>query len=569
MKMSRLFGRTIREVPAEAEIISHKLLLRAGLVRKLASGIYQYNPLAWRSMKKIQDILRLEMEAVGMQEINMPVVQPAELWQESGRWYSVGSEMARFKDRSGRDMVLAITHEEAVTELVRNEINSYRQLPLALYQIQLKFRDEPRSRGGLIRVREFYMKDGYSFHVDEADLDVYYEDVMAAYFRIFKRAGLDVLSVESDNGNIGGKVSHEFMYVTPIGEDRLILCPNCDYAANQEVAQSHLEKREEQIAGDLEKVATPGCKSIKEVADFFKAEEHDCLKALFYVSNEEIVMVAIQGDLELNELKLKKILDDPNIRMATEEELEAAGIVAGYASPKGQKIRVLLDRSVYNSENWIIGANQEGYHYQNAQLNRDFTGEGPFDFELVEEGALCPQCQTPLKEQRGVEVGNIFKLGTQYSASMKAVFLDEKGELRPMDMGCYGIGLGRMLSCVIEEYNDQYGIIWPMSVAPYHVYLCSVGKDEEVIARADELYQELKDAGVEVLYDDRDLRPGVKFNDADLIGLPIRLVVSKRNLNEGLIELKERSKAESEKIEADSILNRVQTLIAEALKFEE
>jgi prolyl-tRNA synthetase len=569
MKMSRLFGKTIREIPAEAEIDSHKLILRAGLVRKLASGIYQYNPLAWRTMKKIQEILRSEMDGIGMQEINMPVVQPAELWQESGRWYTVGNELTRFKDRSGRDMILAITHEEAVTELVRNEISSYRQLPLALYQIQMKFRDEPRARGGLIRVREFYMKDGYSFHQTEEDLDTYYEEVADAYFRIFKRAGLDVISVRSDNGNIGGKISHEYMYVTPIGEDRLILCPECDYSANQEVAESQPSSKRITDFATLEKVATPSCKTIAQVADYLSMPQTNCMKALFYVSKEEVLMIVIRGDLELNEIKLKKILDDPNVRMAGEEEVLQAGIVAGYASPVGLKIRTLVDQSIANGSNWVAGANENGYHYLNVNLGRDFHAEGPYDLELVSAGAACPVCGTALEEARGVEVGNIFKLGTKYSSSMKATFLDENGETKPMVMGCYGIGLGRLLSCVIEEYHDDAGIIWPMTVAPYHVYLCSVGVQNEVIEAADQLYKELVSAGVEVLYDDRDLRPGVKFNDADLLGMPIRLVVSNRGLSTNEIELKERNQQQAVKVSRESIVDTVKTIIQKGLQVQE
>lgn len=568
MKMSRLFGKTIREIPAEAEIESHKLLLRAGLVRKLASGIYQYNPLAWRTMKKIQEILRTEMDGIGMQEINMPVVQPAELWQESGRWYTVGSELTRFKDRSGRDMILAITHEEAVTELVRNEVNSYRQLPLALYQIQMKFRDEPRARGGLIRVREFYMKDGYSFHQNEADLDSYYEEVTDAYFRIFKRAGLDVISVRSDNGNIGGKVSHEYMYVTPIGEDRLILCPSCDYSANQEVAESKITDKKDKELKKMEKIATPSSKTIAQVAEFLSLPQTECMKALFYVSKGEVIMVTIRGDLELNEIKLKKILDDPNVRMAGEEEVLQAGIVAGYASPVGLKIRTLVDESIAKGANWVAGANESGFHYLNVNLGRDFQGEGPYDLELVSAGAACPICGTSLEEARGVEVGNIFKLGTKYSASMKATFLDENGDSKPLVMGCYGIGLGRLLSCVIEEYHDDAGIIWPMTVAPYHVYLCSVGVQKEVIEAADQLYQDLVTAGVEVLYDDRDLRPGVKFNDADLLGMPIRLVVSGRGLTTNEIELKERNQQQAIKIPRAEIVSTVQSMIHKGLQID-
>lgn len=561
MIMSKMFGRTIREVPAEAEIDSHKLLLRAGLVRKMASGIYQYDPLAWRSMKKIQEILRSEMDGIGAQEINMPLAQPAELWQESGRWYSVGPEMARFKDRSGRDMVLAITHEEAVTDLVRNEINSYKQLPLVLYQIQMKFRDEARPRAGLIRVREFYMKDAYSFHRSEEDLDAYYEVMMQAYFRIFHRAGLNVITVKSDNGNIGGKISHEYMYVTPIGEDSLILCDQCGYAANQEVAEtlSWVNSQAEMLP--LQEVFTPGSKTIAQVAAALEAEPQDCMKALFYVSKGQLIMIAIRGDLELNELKLKKTLDDANVRLASEEEAIRAGIVPGYASPIGFEGRILVDASIAAGRNWIAGANKAEHHLRNVNLGRDFKAEGPYDLVSVKVGALCPVCGSPLKEARGVEVGNIFKLGTKYSSSMKATFLDENGENLPLVMGCYGIGLGRLLSCAIEEHHDEAGIIWPMTLAPYHVYLCSVGGNADVVAKADELYQEMLAAGIEVLYDDRDLRPGVKFNDADLIGLPIRVIVSARSLAAGQVELKERKKQEAVKLSLQEAIPFIQNLI--------
>ncbi len=566
MRMSKLFGRTLRETPGEAELDSHKLLLRAGMIKKLASGIYSYSPLAVRSLQKIMAIIRSEMDAIEGQEINMPVVQPAELWQESGRWYGIGPELARFKDRGGRDMVLGMTHEEAVTDLVRNEINSYRQLPFMLYQIQTKFRDEPRSRGGLIRVREFTMKDAYSFHRDAGDLDRYYEDVVHAYFNIFARCGLKVISVLSDTGMMGGGEAHEFMYVTPAGEDTLLLCDKCGYAANFEVAEQASVARSDEDALPIEEVFTPGAKEIGAVAGFLGVAADQTLKTLILTGNKGLVLACIRGDLEINERKLKRLLGDETLRMATEEEARAGGLVPGYVSPVGVSgVTVVADQSVAASRNLVAGANKTGFHIRNVNLGRDFAAEHVADLVAVQGGASCAICGHPVREARGVEMGNTFKLGLKYSRSMGANFLDESGTAVPITMGCYGIGVGRLLSCVIEQNHDEHGMIWPISVAPFEVELCAVGVDPAVAETADGLYRDLQAAGISVLYDDRDLRPGVKFNDADLLGMPIRVVASTRSLAQQSLEVKLRSTKDAQMIPLDSAVEVIRGIIAEQM----
>ncbi|MGE5654799.1 MAG: proline--tRNA ligase [Bacillota bacterium] len=566
MRISKLFGRTLREIPNEAELDSHKLLLRAGMIKKLASGIYSYSPLAVRSLQKIMAIIRSEMNAIDGQEINMPVVQPAELWQESGRWYGIGPELARFKDRGGRDMVLGMTHEEVVTDLVRNEINSYRQLPFMLYQIQTKFRDEPRSRGGLIRVREFTMKDAYSFHRDAADLDRYYEDVVQAYFNVFERCGLKVISVLSDTGMMGGGEAHEFMYVTPAGEDTLLLCDKCGYAANFEVAeQAPVTPSNDQMM-PIEDVFTPGAKEIGEVADFLGIRADQTMKTLILSGKDGLVLACIRGDLEINERKLKKLLGDETVRMATEDEARAQGLVPGYVSPVGVSgVKVVVDQSVAASRNLVAGANKAGFHIRNVNLGRDFSADQVADLVAVGDSATCAICGHPLREARGVEMGNTFKLGLKYSRSMGANYLDENGTAVPITMGCYGIGVGRLLSCVIEQNHDVNGIVWPISVAPYEVELCSVGVDQSVNETADRLYRELQAAGISVLYDDRDLRPGVKFNDADLLGMPIRVVASTRSLAQQSLEVKLRRGKEPQMIPLDGATQAIKQIIADEM----
>ena len=553
MRMSKLFGRTLREIPSEAVIPSHQLLLKAGMIRRLAAGLYTAMPLAQRAIRKIESIIREEMDGVGGQEIDMPLVHPAELWKETGRWQQLaGKELLTFKDRNEREFVLAMTHEESLTDLVRNEINSYKQLPAILYQIKLKFRDEPRPRGGLIRVREFTMKDAYSLHTSYEDLDRCYDEIYQAYLRIFKRCGLDVVVVQSDPGMIGGKVAHEFMLVTPSGEDRLILCSNCDYTANADIAVMRKIQVDNGPPKPIERVATPGRKTIEAVAQFLNVPKTQTLKAVFYSNGREVFFVGIRGDLEVNETKLKNALKEPDLWIAGEEELKSYGIVPGYASPVGvEGMKVILDDSVAQTTNLVAGANEEGYHLKNVNYPRDFKADIVTDIALAREGDACVRCGSPLKEVNGIEVGNIFKLGTKYSEAMNATFLDQDGKRKYIIMGCYGIGVGRLLASIVEAWHDEDGIIFPITVAPYQFHLLFIGRDEEVISQAERIYEEMSSKGYEVLYDDRDESPGVKFKDADLLGMPIRIAVSRRTLKEEAIEVKLRAERKAELVKLD------------------
>ncbi len=549
MRYSTLFGRTLREVPSDAELSSHQLSLRAGLIRQLGAGIYSYLPLGWRALRKIERIIREEMDAVDGQELSMPVVQPADVWRASGRYDAPapGPALARFKDRTGHDMVLGMTHEEVVTDLARQEVRSYRQLPAMVYQIQTKFRDEPRSRGGLVRVREFIMKDGYSLHTDYASLDAYYPRIYQAYVNIFDRCGVQTISVEADSGFMGGTTSHEFMVVSEVGEDTLILCLQCHYAANAEKALFV----KGQVAGGepllMERVPTPGTTTIEAVARLLGVETRQTLKAVFYTTVEgEVIFAVIRGDLEVNETKLSNLLQGAELHASTEEELRAAGIVAGYASPVGLSgVRVIADDAVASAANLVAGANEPGYHLRNVNYPRDFQAEIVADIALARPGDACPQCGQALTATRGIEAGHVFKLGTKYSVTMGATYLDRDGIAKPLIMGSYGIGLGRLLACVIEQHHDEKGIIWPVSVAPFQVHIVSLGTNNpQVLAAAEALYQRLCAAGYEVLYDDRAETAGVKFNDADLIGIPVRLTVSARALESHSVELKTRWAAE-------------------------
>ncbi len=552
MRLSKLFGRTLREVPAEATMVSHQLLLRAGMIRPLAAGIYSYLPLGWRALKKIEGIMRQEMDSIGGQEIRLPSVHPAELWQATGRYEEAGPVMARFRDRTGRELVLGITHEEVVTDLARREINSYRQLPFMVYQIQTKFRDEPRSRGGLIRVREFTMKDAYSFHANEEDLDDYYPQVYQAYLNIFRRCGLEPLVVEAAPGLMGGRASHEFMLPNEAGEDTLVLCQACGWAANAEGAVAMREEVAGQKERPLEEVATPGMMTIQEVADYLGVPTRETLKAIFYIALGQLVFVIIRGDLEVNEAKLASLLQASELRLATEEEVKGAGIVAGYASPLGLKgkVKIVADRSIREGPNFVAGANKEGYHLKDVNYPRDFEVDLLADIAMVREGDLCPGCRKPLRLTRGVELGHIFKLGTKYSEALGATFLDKDGQKKPLVMGCYGMGTGRLLAAVIEESHDEEGIIWPPEIAPYQIHLVALDIGQaEVSEAAEGLYGALLARGYEVLYDDREESPGVKFNDADLIGLPLRLTVSRRTLEVGGVEVKRRDEESSRVLE--------------------
>ncbi len=565
MRFSKLFGKTSRQTPAEAEGISHQLLLRAGMIAQIASGIYSYLPLGWRVLKKIEQIIREEINITGGQELMLPVLQPFQLWQQSGRYVSFGESLFTLKDRKEHDLVLGPTHEEVITELVHRYVQSYRDLPLLLYQIQTKFRDEPRPRGGLLRVREFIMKDLYSFDITGAGLDESYKKMAQAYKNIYARLGLPVLMVEADSGAIGGKESHEFMVITDSGEDEIIYCSSCGYTANTEKAQ--FAKTEIATGGmlPLEEISTPGTKTIEEVASFIGVPANQTLKAVFYSADDEFIIVVIRGDLEVNEIKLRNALKCSELRLATEGEVNEAGIVAGFTSPVGVKgIRVIADDSLTLGSNFIVGANKIGYHFRNANYPRDFQVDFIADIALARAGYKCSNCDNKLSSAHGIEVGHIFKLGTFLSEKLGASFLNSDGILQPVIMGCYGIGLGRLLAAIIEQSHDDKGIIWPLSAAPYQTCLCSLCMDDSVIASVSEdVYQKLNKEGIEVLYDDRDESPGVKFNDADLLGIPLRLTLSPRTLKKQSIEIKWRTEKEFQLLSLDNIASTIKTLLRE------
>jgi len=572
MRMSQLFSQTLREASADAEVASHRLLLRAGFIRQLASGIFSYLPLARRAMTKIENIIREEMDAIGGQEITMPVVHPADIWKETGRWYEVGTEMSRFQDKSNRDMVLAMTHEEVMADLVSREIKSYRQLPKLVYQIQIKWRDDPRPRSGLIRVREFTMKDSYSLDADWEGLEQQYRAHYQAYFNIFSRCGLDTIAVKSDVGMMGGKVAHEYMYLTPIGEDTVLLCDQCVYSANRQVADFRKVAAPEEEMGKLEKVATPGTTTIEELAEFLDVPQRRTAKAVFMVATategekdvEKFVMAIIRGDMEINETKLANAVGAKEMRPALEEEIRAVGVVPGYGSPVGiGDALVVVDDSIPASPNLVAGANEEGYHCRNVNYGREYEADIVCDIAAAGEGDACPGCGAELSASRGVEVGNIFQLGTKYTEALGGDFLDAEGQARPVVMGSYGIGVGRLLACIAEEFNDDQGLIWPISVAPYQVHIVTLAKGEgPAWEAAEKLYEELSAKGVETLLDDRSENAGVKFNDADLIGVPVRLTVGERSLKKGMIEWKLRREEARHEVPVEEVVDRVRAEIA-------
>ncbi len=567
MRMSHMFGRTLRTAPADVEIISHQLSLRAGLIRPLGSGMFSLLPLGWRVIRKIEQIIREEIDAIGGQEMMMPVVHPADLWKQSGRYQQIGPELARWKDRNDRDMVLAMTHEEVVASLAASEINSYRQLPQIVYHLQTKFRDEPRSRGGLIRVREFTMKDSYSLDLDEAGLDVSYQKHWVAYDRIFRRTGMDFIVVGADVGMMGGSKSEEFMAFSPNGEDTILICDNCGYAANQEVARFARDAASNEEPLPVEEVETPNTPTIQSLADFLGIPTSRTAKAVFYMGESgRFVFAVIRGDLDINETKLRTAAGETGLTPATADQIKAIGAEAGYGSPVGVKDAfIVVDESVRNAPNLVAGANKPGYHLRNVNLGRDYQADVVADIASAEAGYGCPQCGDAMRAENAIEIGNIFKLGTFYSKAMGATYLDAEGQEHPVVMGSYGIGSGRLLATVIEQRHDYKGILWPLSVAPYQVSLISIGSadDTATIEAADKLYDDLTVAGVEVLYDDRDERPGVKFNDADLIGIPLRVAVSSRNLAKDQIEIKRRSAAEPEFVPvADAVVEITSRLAA-------
>lgn len=570
MRLSKMYVRTLRELPAEAEIPSHILLLRTGMIRKLASGIYGFMPLGWRSLHKIENIIREEMDKSGAQEILMSAIQPAELWEESGRWSAYGPELWRIKDRNGRDFCLGPTHEEIFTDIVRDGVSSYRQLPLNLYQIQHKYRDEARPRFGLMRSREFIMKDAYSFDKDQEGLDKSYDDMYDAYTRIFTRCGLTFRPVEADSGAIGGNASHEFTALSEVGESDIAYCENCSMAANVEKAacRDAEPSPESEAMLELQEVHTPGTKTIEEVAGFLNIDKTKTIKALLFEKYDEdgkadgYVAAFVRGDRDLNMIKLVNALNIPEhaIAFADESKLEAAiGAVGGFTGPIGlHDCTVVVDSELVGLKNLCAGACKLDHHILNVNYGRDYEGDIVTDLKVLKEGAPCPVCGAPIKHTRGIEVGQVFKLGTKYSKAMNATYKDENQQDHPLVMGCYGIGVSRTLAAVIEQHHDEDGIIWPVSVAPYHAIVTLVKpKDEEQAKLAEEIYQSLLVAGVEAVIDDRDERPGVKFKDADLLGFPIRITVGKR-AGEGIVEYKLRRDSEKSELSvAEAIENAI------------
>ncbi|MCH7653963.1 MAG: proline--tRNA ligase [Chloroflexi bacterium] len=565
MRVTELFGKTMRDDPAEAELVSHKLMIKAGMIYQVGTGLYAYLPLAWRSLRKIEQIIREEMDAAGGQEIRLSIVQPQEIWDESGRTEAYGPDLFRLKDRRERPLVLAPTHEELLTNMVKANVHSYRDLPLLLYQIHTKFRDEPRPRGGLIRVREFDMKDAYSFDADEEGLDKSYRKMVQAYKNIYSRCGLDVIMVDADSGAIGGKDSNEFILLTDAGEDTIILCPKCGYAANAEKALFTKPPAEAADELPLEELETPGIKTIEALAEHLGVSASQTLKAVFYMADGELVFVVIRGDLDVNEVKLRNTLGGvAELRLATPEEVAAQGIVAGSASPVGLSgVKIVADDSIELGSNFVVGANKPDRHLRNANHGRDFKADVVADIALAREGYACPNCGDPFETSRGIEVGHVFKLGTRYSDILGALYPDQEGNQHSVVMGCYGIGLGRLLAAAVEQHNDDKGMILPEPIAPYLVSLLALNiENEEVVKVAEELYEGLQKERVEVLFDDRADSAGVKFNDADLLGLPLRLVVSPRNLKQGVVEIKRRSEQDAVTVPVADVVKTVKGMLS-------
>ncbi|OGO52864.1 MAG: proline--tRNA ligase [Chloroflexi bacterium RBG_16_68_14] len=576
MRLSHLMSRTLRQAPSEAETPSHRLLLRAGLVQQLAAGIYSFLPLGWRALRKIEQIIREEMDAAGGQEIRMPALQPVELWEASGRRETYIPPLFIVKDRRERELALGPTHEEVVTELFKQQVQSYRELPVLAYQIQTKFRNEIRARGGLIRLREFIMMDLYSFDADWEALDHTYDRVFQAYVQTFQRCGLPAIAVHADSGPIGGKDSQEFMHLTEVGEDQVLTCERCGYAANTEKADHRKVTLPPEGPLPLEEVATPGVKTIEDLARFLGAPVEKTLKAVFYAASQpgsgggpEPVFVAIRGDLVVNETKLRNVLGGAELRLMDDREVADVGLVAGSASPIGVKeaakrpVRVVADDSVLSAPNLIGGANKPDVHVRNVNYERDWRADVVADIALAEPGYPCPQCgEGALSLHRGIEVGHVFKLGTMYSERLGATFLDQRGQQRPAVMGCYGIGLDRLLAAVIEANHDERGIVWPAGVAPYAVHLIALSPDRAGVRDAAErLYAELGERGVEALYDDREESPGVKFADADLLGMPLRVTVSPRTLEKSAVELKRRTESETTLVPLSEAAARVERVV--------
>ncbi len=565
MRFSRLFAPTKKESPADAEIPSHKLLTRAGFIRKVASGLYDILPLGAKVILKIEKIVREEMNAAGAQEVILPIMHPSELWQESGRWEVYGKEMIKFKDRHERDYALGPTAEEVITDLVRKEVKSYKELPLNLYQIGRKFRDEIRPRFGLMRAREFIMKDAYSFHTDDEDAEREYWNMYETYSRIFKRMGLEFKAVLADTGEIGGNFSHEFLVIADTGESKLVYCEKCGYAASTEKAaqrKPEVPKGRETEFKEVERVHTPGIKRIEEVSEFLGIPQEKILKLLVYLVDGKPVAVAVRGDREIEETKLRNAFGAKDVRLATDEEIEEfTGQPKGFLSPIGFKIPVYADYSVIPMVNFVAGAGEVDYHLKNVNWGRDFEVEEFIDVSEVGEGEPCPECGAPLKFKRGIEVGHIFKLGTKYSEAMGATFVDEDGTEKPMVMGCYGIGITRVMAAAVEQNHDEEGIIWPFEIAPFEVIVIPTNvKRDEIRELAEEVYENLKKKGFDALIDDRNVRPGFKFKDADLIGIPFQVIVGKK-AGEGVVELKVRKGGERFEVESGKVGEKIRELL--------
>lgn len=563
MKLEKLVGERFKERPADCVIDSHAIMVKGGYIKYMANGIYSsYLPLR-RIMRKIEQILREEMDKIDGQEVQFPVVMPASLWDESGRYDSIGDELLRFTDRNNAKMVLGMTHEEAAVHLVREYAQSYTKYPFMIYQIQTKFRDEARPRAGLIRVREFTMKDAYSFHTSQEDLEQYYEKCHAAYERIFERVGVpEVVSVKSDSGMMGGNISHEFMLLTPVGEDSIVLCDSCDYRANMEAAENISDIARDAESAALEKVYTPNVHTIEDVCNFFGDETKNSCKAVVYQQNvdDKYVVLFIRGDLEVNETKLVNFLGEQvHAAVITEE----CGLNAGYIGPVNLKVNgdavVLYDKSLEGRNNLSCGANEAEHHYKGLDMERDVPNAEYHDFAKIQEGGICPKCgKKTVKISRGIEVGNIFQLGTKYTKSMNMTYVDANGESKTPIMGCYGIGVGRLAASVCEAHHDEYGPIWPKAIAPWQVHLCAVRvDDEEVRAYADKLYEDLQNAGIEVIYDDRSVRAGVMFADADLLGIPLRIIVSPKNMKQGVVEVASRDKTLKTQIPLENVMEEI------------
>lgn len=568
MRFSKYYIKTLKETPKEAEIVSHKLLLRAGMIKKLASGVYTYLPMGYRTLRKVENIVREEMNKAGAVELFMPVLQPAEIWQESGRWDVMGAEMIRLKDRHERDFVLGPTHEEVITDIVRSDIFSYKALPINLYQIQTKFRDERRPRFGLMRGREFLMKDGYSFSVDREGLDKEFDNMQQAYSKIFSRCGLDFRIVDADSGAIGGSGSKEFHVMANSGEDELIFCDSCHYGANVEKATNVITNLPKEELKEPVLVPTPNIAKIEDVVKSLEVEIERTVKAIMYkdVVNDKPYMVLIRGDIEVNEVKVKNLIDTIDIVMLTDEEIEKLGLFKGFIGPygldlKSKGITVIADESVINIPNHTAGGNQKDTHYLNVNYGRDYTADIVADVRKVKEGDICSICEKPLRVARGIECGHIFKLGKKYSTPMHAVVLDENGKEVVMEMGCYGIGISRTMSAAIEQNNDENGIIWPTAIAPFIVDVIATNmKDETQVSLAEELHNLLEENGIETIYDDRNERAGFKFKDADLIGFPFKVVCGKKS-SEGIVELKIRRTNETIEIEKSKVVETVKELM--------